>query len=110
MDNESRSAALKRKPANDKPKEMFQTAVFPLTPFGQVKLNAEETNYLVKDLLPRSGLAVVWGPPKSGKSFWCTIIAPTVNRSLALITSFFAGDLDFGFLKELTRHENISSS
>jgi hypothetical protein len=44
---------------------------FPLTAFGQIKLNAEETNYIVKGLLPRSGLAVVWGPPKSGKSFWC---------------------------------------
>jgi hypothetical protein len=44
---------------------------FPLTPFGQIKLNAEETNYIFKGLLPRSGLAVVWGPPKSGKSFWC---------------------------------------
>jgi hypothetical protein len=44
---------------------------FPLTPFGQIRLNVEETNYIVKGLLPRSGLAVVWGPPKSGKSFWC---------------------------------------
>ena len=27
-------------------------------------------NYLVKGLLPRTGLGVVWGPPKCGKSFW----------------------------------------
>jgi AAA domain len=46
-------------------------APFPLTPFGKIKLNADETNYVVKGLLPCSGLAVVWGPPKSGKSFWC---------------------------------------
>lgn len=26
--------------------------------------------YLVKGLIPRGGLAVVWGPPKSFKSFW----------------------------------------
>jgi AAA domain len=26
-------------------------------------------NYLIKGLLPRQGLAVIWGPPKSGKSF-----------------------------------------
>lgn len=26
--------------------------------------------YLIKGLLPRTGLAVVWGPPKCGKSFW----------------------------------------
>src|SRR5262249_20912199 len=44
---------------------------FPLTAFDQIKMNAEERNYIVKGLLPRSGLAVVWGPPKSGKSFWC---------------------------------------
>jgi RecA-family ATPase len=27
-------------------------------------------NYLVKGILPRDGLAVVWGAKKSGKSFW----------------------------------------
>ena len=27
-------------------------------------------NYTVKGVLPRVGLAVVWGPPKCGKSFW----------------------------------------
>jgi hypothetical protein len=27
-------------------------------------------NYLVKGILPRVGLGVVWGPPKCGKSFW----------------------------------------
>jgi hypothetical protein len=40
-------------------------------PMGDIKLNSEERNYLVKGLLPNSGLAVIWGPPKSGKSFWC---------------------------------------
>jgi hypothetical protein len=38
---------------------------------GDIKLNSEERNYLIKGLLPNSGLAVIWGPPKSGKSFWC---------------------------------------
>jgi hypothetical protein len=27
-------------------------------------------NYLVKGILPRVGLVIVWGPPKCGKSFW----------------------------------------
>jgi hypothetical protein len=27
-------------------------------------------NYLVKGIIPRAGLAIVWGPPKCGKSFW----------------------------------------
>jgi hypothetical protein len=31
---------------------------------------ATASNYLVKGILPRTGLAVVWGPPKCGKSFW----------------------------------------
>jgi AAA domain len=68
VDNESRSTLLKRKPKL----EVIQKApAFPLTAFSDIKLVAEERNYIVKGLLPRSGLAVVWGPPKSGKSFWC---------------------------------------
>jgi len=27
-------------------------------------------NYLVKGIVPRGGIVVVWGPPKCGKSFW----------------------------------------
>jgi hypothetical protein len=27
-------------------------------------------SYLVKGLIPRTGLVVIWGPPKCGKSFW----------------------------------------
>src|SRR5262245_25661203 len=26
-------------------------------------------NYLIKGVIPRAGLAVIWGPPKCGKSF-----------------------------------------
>ena len=40
-----------------------------ITPFDQIKLNEDHRPYLVKGLIPRAGLAVVWGPPKSGKSF-----------------------------------------
>jgi AAA domain len=31
---------------------------------------SKTTSYLIKGILPRTGLAVVWGPPKCGKSFW----------------------------------------
>ena len=42
---------------------------FTLTRFADIKpLDGED--YCVKGFLPRSGLAVVWGPPKCGKSFW----------------------------------------
>jgi hypothetical protein len=39
--------------------KMLDTIFMPLNP-----------NYLIKGLLPRIGLGVVWGPPKCGKSFW----------------------------------------
>src|SRR5438105_64227 len=42
---------------------------FQLKQFADIKLSTSP-NYLVKGILPRSGLAVVWGPPKCGKSFW----------------------------------------
>jgi len=40
-----------------------------LVPFDKIMLGSDRT-YLVKNLIPRSGLVVIWGPPKSGKSFW----------------------------------------
>ena len=40
-----------------------------LVPFEQRRLGTERP-YLVKGLIPRTGLTVIWGPPKSGKSFW----------------------------------------
>src|SRR5271166_5616947 len=40
-----------------------------LVPFEQIVLGRQR-RYLVKGLIPRVGLTVVWGPPKCGKSFW----------------------------------------
>jgi AAA domain len=40
-----------------------------LVPFDEIKLGTER-RFLVKGLIPRSGLVIVWGPPKCGKSFW----------------------------------------
>jgi hypothetical protein len=46
----------------------------PRTRFTLTRFNKIEPlgcgDYCVKGFLPRSGLAVVWGPPKCGKSFW----------------------------------------
>jgi hypothetical protein len=39
-----------------------------LVAFDDIELGMER-RYLVKGLIPRTGLIVVWGPPKSGKSF-----------------------------------------
>jgi hypothetical protein len=40
-----------------------------LTPFNEIKLGTQ-ARYLVSTLIPLTGLALVWGPPKCGKSFW----------------------------------------
>jgi hypothetical protein len=42
---------------------------FRLKAFENVSM-ATTPNYLVKGILPRTGLCIVWGPPKCGKSFW----------------------------------------
>jgi hypothetical protein len=42
---------------------------FPLVPFNELIVGTSPA-YLVKGLIPRVGIAVVWGPPKCGKSFW----------------------------------------
>jgi hypothetical protein len=41
---------------------------FALVPFNQIRMLGGAT-YLVKELIPRAGLIIVWGPPKCGKSF-----------------------------------------
>ncbi|HEY1982971.1 MAG TPA: AAA family ATPase [Xanthobacteraceae bacterium] len=48
---------------------------FPLIAFGNVRPDRERRGYLVKSLLSSTGLAVVWGPPKCGKSFWAMDLA-----------------------------------
>jgi hypothetical protein len=40
-----------------------------LIPFDDIQLGTEP-RYLVKGIIPREGLVVIWGPPKCGKSFW----------------------------------------
>ena len=40
-----------------------------LVPFNSIKLS-NDRRYLVKGLIPHPGLTLIWGPPKSGKSFW----------------------------------------
>lgn len=54
---------------------------FELVPFKAVLLSTFAV-YLVKGLLPRAGLTVVWGPPKCGKSFWAFDIAIHVARGV----------------------------
>ena len=42
---------------------------FNATRFENIRLNTAPA-YLVKGIIPRDGLAIVYGPPKCGKSFW----------------------------------------
>jgi len=45
-----------------------------LIPFDQIKLGTTRRD-LVRGVIPRVGLTIVWGPPKSGKSFWTFDVA-----------------------------------
>src|SRR5262249_37475267 len=47
---------------------------FPLIPFHEL-VPGTASSYLVKGLIPRTGLVAVWGPPKCGKSFWAFDLA-----------------------------------
>ena len=42
---------------------------FTLIPFDQIRLSRRR-RYLIDGIIPREGLVTVWGPPKSGKTFW----------------------------------------
>src|SRR5262245_11040235 len=42
---------------------------FRLIPFDRITVGSELVS-LIKGIIPRTGLVVVWGPPKCGKSFW----------------------------------------
>ncbi len=42
---------------------------FRLVAFDKIALDTSPA-YLVRGIIPREGLVVIWGPPKCGKSFW----------------------------------------
>lgn len=52
----------------------FSQRRFQLVRFGEIKLD-NRRRYAIKNLIPREGLIVVWGPPKCGKSFWVSDLA-----------------------------------
>jgi AAA domain len=47
---------------------------FRLIPFDELTVGSISA-YLVKGIIPRRGLVLVWGPPKCGKSFWMMTVA-----------------------------------
>lgn len=42
---------------------------FQPVPFHKIRAS-EKAEYRIKGLIPKTGLVLVWGPPKCGKSFW----------------------------------------
>lgn len=54
--------------SSNQQKERPAEGRFPLIAFDQIRLSTSP-RYCVRGLLPIRGLAVVWGPPKCGKSF-----------------------------------------
>jgi hypothetical protein len=59
--------AVRKKVRDDKRRD--RELRFQLKPFTTITISTAPS-YRVKGILPRTGLVVVWGPPKCGKSFW----------------------------------------
>src|SRR5262249_12821364 len=56
---------------------------FPLVPFKDL-VPSTAPRYLIKRLIPRTGIVLIWGPSKCGKSF----LAFTINMHVALNKSY----------------------
>jgi hypothetical protein len=75
LDPEDAFRYLKQRDANREANGHDQTTKpakpkrFNAVPWNSLELIRTNTD-IVRDLLPRRGLCVVWGAPKSGKSFW----------------------------------------
>src|SRR5690349_15938873 len=54
-----------------------QRPVIKLVPFGEIHVGGEP-EYLIKGLIPADGITVVWGAPKSHKSFFTFDVAMRV--------------------------------
>jgi AAA domain len=93
-------------------------AKFHLTRFKDVLLDTSAV-YLAKGLIPSSGLTVVWGSPKCGKSFWTFDLMMHVARGIPYrgrrvqqgIVVYVALEGDQGFRRRIDaykRHHDIS--
>ena len=98
------------------PEELY-TRRFPLIGFDQIELSTAPS-YLVKGLIPRSGLVVIWGPPKCGKSFWAFDVAAHIAlgwtyramkvRQGAVVYLVLEGEHGIGARVEAWRQQNLT--
>ena len=58
-----------KKGPDQRPAEISSALRFRLVAFDKIELDTSPA-YLVRGIIPREGLVVIWGPPKCGKSFW----------------------------------------
>jgi AAA domain len=54
---------------------------FTLVPFKEIRFD-RRSPYLVAGLLPREGVVVIYGPPKSAKTFWVFDLLMSVGRGI----------------------------
>src|SRR5262249_38175398 len=91
---------------------------FKLTRFEEITMTTA-VNYLVKGVVPREGMVVIWGPPKCGKSFLTLDLA--INIALgwkyrgrkvkqgAVVYLALDGGGGFGARVEAWRQKNLGS-
>lgn len=114
-----------RKPIEEQP-EVFEPYEQPavshdrlrLIPFDDIKLQTEN-RHAIKGLLPASGLVVIWGAPKSGKSFWTfdAVMHMALNRpyrgrrvrSGPVVYCAMEGASGYGARKEAFKRRRIAS-
>jgi len=64
-----RQRTRRRHQRNGYDAEDAQTIRFQFDQFSDIKIDAAPP-YLIDQMIPRVGVVVVWGKPKSGKTFW----------------------------------------
>ncbi len=92
---------------------------FPLIGFDQIQLSTTPS-YLVKGLIPRQGLVVIWGPPKCGKSFLAFDVAAHIAlgwsyrdrkvRQGAVVYLVLEGEHGIGARVEAWRQQHLSEA
>lgn len=108
-------------PVDETPTKAQRPPRFPLIAFEQIAVDVTRRGYLVKGLLASSGLAVVWGPPKCGKSFWAMDLGIHIalgweyrgRRVQQAPVVYVALEGQHGFparIEAFKRHHNVSSA